>query len=133
MSDEPSPAADPASAPAPSPRKGGWWREVRGLLFILAGVFAVHSAVAKPFYIPSESMMPGLLVGDQLVVSKYPYGWSWASATFHVLPPMAGRIWGAMPERGDVVIVTQPTTGEDLIKRVIGLPGDTIAVAGGVV
>src|ERR1700710_2863196 len=139
VSDAPS-APEPASAPAvadtasPSTsRKGGWWREVRGLLFILAGVFAVHSAVAKPFYIPSESMMPGLLVGDQLVVSKYPYGWSWASATFHVLPPMAGRVWGAMPERGDVVIVVQPTTGEDLIKRGIGLPGDTIAVAGGVV
>ena len=139
MSDAPS-APEPASAPAvadtasPSTsRKGGWWREVRGLLFILAGVFAVHSAVAKPFYIPSESMMPGLLVGDQLVVSKYPYGWSWASATFHVLPPMAGRVWGAMPERGDVVIVVQPTTGEDLIKRVIGLPGDTIEVARGIV
>jgi signal peptidase I len=134
MSDAPSPPP-PASdaAPAQATRWGGWWREIRGFLIILAGVFAVHSAVAKPFYIPSESMMPGLLVGDRLVVSKYPYGWSWASATFHVLPPMAGRVWGAMPERGDVVIVTQPTTGEDLIKRVIGLPGDTIEVTGGIV
>ena len=67
------------------------------------------------------------LVGDRLVVAKYPYGWSWASASFHVLPQVPGRVWGALPERGDVVIVVQPTTGEDLIKRVIGLPGDTIA------
>jgi signal peptidase I len=134
MSDTPSPPPATDAASRPTPRSAGWWwREIRGFLFIIAGVLAVHSAVAKPFYIPSESMMPGLLVGDQLVVSKYPYGWSWASATFHVLPHMAGRVWGAMPERGDVVIVTQPTTGEDLIKRVIGLPGDTIAVAGGIV
>jgi signal peptidase I len=123
----------PAEATPPAPRKGGWLREIRGLLFVLAGVVAFHSAVAKPFYIPSESMMPGLLVGDQLVVTKYPYGWSWASASFHVLPQMAGRVWGAMPERGDVVIVVQPSTGHDLIKRVIGLPRDTIEVVGGIV
>jgi len=128
-------SAPPAlrSAPAPAPRKGGWLREIRGLLFILAGVVGLHSAVAKPFYIPSESMMPGLLVGDRLVVAKYPYGWSWASASFHVLPQTPGRVWGAMPERGDVVIVVQPSSGEDLIKRVIGLPGDTIALRGGIV
>jgi signal peptidase I len=137
MSDAPSPPADTGTAPTPTPartsRMGGWLREIRGLAFVLAGVLAIHSAVAKPFYIPSESMMPGLLVGDRLVVSKYPYGWSWASASFHVLPPMAGRIWGMMPERGDVVIVAQPSNGEDLIKRVIGLPGDTIEVADGIV
>jgi len=127
----PPPAADAASQAAS--HKGGWWREIRGLLFVLAGVFAFHSAVAKPFYIPSESMMPGLLVGDRLVVAKYPYGWSWASTSFHVLPHMSGRVWGALPERGDVVIVVQPASGEDLIKRVIGLPGDTIEVIGGIV
>jgi signal peptidase I len=132
MSDAPS-SSSGGAASAPIPARGGWSREIRGLLFILAGVVAVHSAVAKPFYIPSESMMPGLLVGDRLVVAKYPYGWSWASASFHVLPQVPGRVWGALPERGDVVIVVQPTTGEDLIKRVIGLPGDTIAVSGGIV
>jgi signal peptidase I len=132
MSDAPS-SSSAGAASTPTPARGGWWREIRGLLFILAGVVAVHSAVAKPFYIPSESMMPGLLVGDRLVVAKYPYGWSWASASFHVLPQVPGRVWGALPERGDVVIAVQPTTGEDLIKRVIGLPGDTIAVAGGIV
>jgi signal peptidase I len=133
MSDAPAQLPAEDAAPTPAPRKGGWLREIRGLLFILAGVVAVHSAVAKPFYIPSESMMPGLLVGDRLVVAKYPYGWSWASASFHVVPQMQGRLLGAMPERGDVVIVVQPASGEDLIKRVIGLPGDTIEVVGGIV
>jgi signal peptidase I len=133
MSDTPPPpAADAAFKPA-TRKGGGWWREIRGFLVILAGVFAFHSAVAKPFYIPSESMMPGLLVGDRLVVAKYSYGWSWASPSFRILPQMNGRIWGAMPERGDVVIVVQRSSGEDLIKRVIGLPGDSIEVTGGIV
>ncbi|MBV9881523.1 MAG: signal peptidase I [Sphingomonadaceae bacterium] len=131
MSGRPPSAPDAASTRAS--RRSGWWREVRGLVFILIGVFFVHSAIAKPFYIPSESMMPGLLVGDRLVVAKYSYGWSWASPSFRILPQMEGRAWGAMPERGDVVIVVRPGTGEDLIKRVIGLPGDTVALAGGVV
>ncbi len=90
-----------------------------------------HSFVAKPFYIPSESMMPTLLKGDRLVVSKYPYGWSWVSPSFHVLPHWQGRLFGKMPERGDIVIVTPPGQSDDYIKRVIGLPGDTIEVRGG--
>ena len=53
-------------------------------------------------------MMPGLLTGDRLVVSKYPYGWSWVSPSFHILPPWQGRLLGQMPERGDIVIVTPP-------------------------
>ena len=53
---------------------------------MLLAVLAFHSFIAKPFYIPSESMMPVLLKGDRLVVSKYPYGWSWVSPSFHVLP-----------------------------------------------
>ena len=66
------------------------WREIKGLLWVLLAVLAFHSFVAKPFYIPSESMMPGLLTGDRLVVTKYPYGWSWVSPSFHVLRRMAG-------------------------------------------
>ena len=48
------------------------WREIKGLLWVLVAVLAFHSFIAKPFYIPSESMMPGLRTGDRLVVSKYP-------------------------------------------------------------
>jgi signal peptidase I len=107
------------------------WREIKGLALVLIAVLAFHSLVAKPFYIPSESMMPGLLTGDRLVVTKYPYGWSWVSPSFHVLPPMKGRLLGKMPKRGDIVIVTPPGTRTDYIKRVIGLPGDTLRMVDG--
>jgi signal peptidase I len=107
------------------------WREIRGLLWVLVAVLAFHSFVAKPFYIPSESMMPGLLTGDRLVVSKYPYGFSWVTPSFHVLPPMNGRLFGKLPKRGDIVIVTPPGTRTDYIKRVIGLPGDTVQMRDG--
>ena len=59
-----------------------WVAELRGFVLMLLAVLAFHSLIAKPFYIPSQSMMPALLVGDRLVVSKYPYGWSWVSASF---------------------------------------------------
>jgi len=107
------------------------WREIKGLLWVLLAVLAFHSLVAKPFYIPSESMMPGLLTGDRLVVTKYPYGWSWVSPSFHVIGPMKGRVLGHLPERGDIVIVTPPGTRTDYIKRVIGLPGDTMRMLDG--
>jgi len=98
---------------------------------MLLAVLAFHSLVAKPFYIPSTSMMPNLYVGDRLVVSKYPYGWSWASVSFHLLPRGTWRIWADTPEYGDIVIPTHPTRDEDYIKRVIGRPGDTVEVRGG--
>jgi signal peptidase I len=107
------------------------WREIKGLLWVLIAVLVFHSLVAKPFYIPSESMMPGLLKGDRLVVSKYPYGWSWVSPSFHVFPHWDGRMLGKLPKRGDVVIVTPPGQSDDYIKRVIGLPGDTLEVRRG--
>jgi signal peptidase I len=97
----------------------------------LLAVLAFHSFIAKPFYIPSESMMPGLLTGDRLVVTKYPYGWSWVSPSFHIFPHWKGRLFGRMPKRGDIVIVTPPGTTSDYIKRVIGLPGDTLSMVDG--
>jgi signal peptidase I len=128
-------APPPSAPPAPKPVKQGtdWWGEIKAIFWLILAVLTFHSLIAKPFYIPSESMMPGLLVGDRLVVTKYPYGWSWVSPSFHVLPPISGRLWGAMPERGDVVIVTPPGANSDYIKRVIGLPGDTVEVVNGTV
>src|SRR5438445_6476882 len=118
--------------PAPK-RPTRWLAELRSLLVLVLLVLGLHSFVAKPFYIPSESMMPGLLVGDRLVVTKYPYGWSYVSPSFHILPFIKGRLLGRMPERGDVVIVTPTGQKSDYIKRVIGLPGDRLEVRNGTV
>ena len=128
------PERQPESRPelAPDgPATPGWLIELRGLVMMLAAVVTFHSLVAKPFYIPSISMMPNLLVGDRLVVSKYPYGWSWVSASFHVLPRSRLRLFARTPEYGDIVIVVPPDRDEDYIKRVVALPGDRIAVRGG--
>ena len=108
-----------------------WLAEMRGLGLMLLAVLAFHSLIAKPFYIPSQSMMPNLLVGDRLVVSKYPYGWSWVSASFHILPRFKGRLFGTTPQYGDIVIAVPPDRDEDYIKRVVALPGDRIAVVNG--
>jgi signal peptidase I len=111
--------------------KVNWFAELRGLALMLLAVLFFHSLVAKPFYIPSTSMMPSLWVGDRLVVSKYPYGWSWASASFHLLPRGDWRVLGGVPAYGDIVIPVHPIVDEDYIKRVIGRPGDTIEVKDG--
>jgi signal peptidase I len=128
--DDQAPETKSEEKPA-DPKKVDWLRELRGLALMLLAVLAFHTFVAKPFYIPSGSMEPNLLVGDRLVVSKYPYGWSWVSASFHVLPRSHWRIAPRTPEYGDIVIVVPPDKNEDYIKRVIGLPGDTIAVVNG--
>ncbi len=123
-----------AAQPNQKPKaKTDWVSELRGIFWLVLAVLGFHTFIAKPFYIPSESMLPGLLVGDQLVVSKFPYGFSYISPTFHVLPFMKGRLLGQLPERGDVVIIAPPGKTDDYIKRVIGLPGDTIEVRDGVV
>ena len=109
-----------------------WWGEAKGIFWLVVAVLGFHSLVAKPFYIPSESMMPTLLVGDRLVVTKYPYGYSYVTPTFHILPFIEGRLFGSVPERGDIVIVTPPDARTDYIKRVIGLPGELIEMHGGI-
>jgi len=146
-------AAEPGPVPAKGHARRGtdWWAEAKGVFWLILAVLGFHSFVAKPFYIPSESMLTGLEVGDRLVVNKFAYGWSFVSPTLPnplaifrslvlrepqeswsvQLPFTAGRLWGKMPERGDVVIVTPPGSNSDYIKRVIGLPGDRIEVRGG--
>ena len=132
----PMPAIDTpqdSATPAGEQEKDGvnWWHELRSITLLILAVLAFHSFVAKPFYIPSESMMPVLLTGDRLVVSKFPYGWSYVSPSFHPLPFLKGRLFGRMPQRGDIVIVSPQNRREDYIKRVIGLPGDIVEVRGG--
>ncbi|HEX6660425.1 MAG TPA: signal peptidase I [Sphingomicrobium sp.] len=123
----------PAAPPAEEKEDKGsaLWREIKGLFWVLLAVLVFHSFIAKPFYIPSESMMPGLLTGDRLVVTKFPYGWSWVSPSFHIFPHVQGRLFGQLPKRGDIVIVTPPGTRTDYIKRVIGLPGDIVRMVDG--
>ena len=135
------PSDDNASADKPVSKqdagkrdeKVNWLAELRGLALMLLAVFAFHSFVAKPFYIPSTSMLPSLFVGDRLVVSKYPYGWNWSSISFHLAPRADWRVMGDTPEYGDIVIPVHPTRDEDYIKRVVALPGDRIAVRDGVI
>jgi signal peptidase I len=122
---------DTATTAPPTTR---WTANLRSLVGLLILVLGFHSLLAKPYYIPSESMMPALQVGDRLVVSKYPYGWSYASPSFHVLPFIKGRLLGRLPERGDIVILSPPDAEnrpKDLIKRVIGLPGETVQMVHG--
>lgn len=96
------------------------------LLKMVLIVVIFRSFIFSPFNIPSESMMPGLVNGDQLLAAKWPYGYS--SNSFPLLP---GRIFASAPKRGDVVIFKHPMDGTDYIKRAIGLPGDTVAMRGG--
>ncbi|WP_213981663.1 signal peptidase I [Sphingomonas sp. dw_22] len=111
--------------------KPGWLRSLAGWAVLAAGLFLFQSALARPYYIPSGSMMPALLTGDRLVASKFPYGWSQASLMIHGTGMAKARLLGSTPERGDIVIVVRRGDGADLIKRVIGLPGDTIEVSHG--
>lgn len=102
----------------------------RFLLLLVAAVLVFRIAIFSPFTIPSESMVPRLVIGDYLLAAKWPYGLSAHSLPFR-LPLGEGRFLARAPERGDVVIFKHPVDGTDYIKRVIGLPGDTIAVMGG--
>ena len=110
------------------------WREYGLFLLKLAAIVLIfRSLIFSPFSIPSESMQPRLLIGDYLLVSKWPYGISRYSLP---LSPdlFEGRIFGSLPERGDVVVFKGPgeRSNIDFIKRTIGLPGDVIAMRAGV-
>ena len=74
-------AGEPADAEKPQKQGTDWWGEAKGIFWLILAVLGFHSFIAKPFYIPSESMMPVLLKGDRLVVTKFPYGWSFVSPT----------------------------------------------------
>lgn len=101
------------------------------LFWLVLGVVVLRSFIISPFNIPSESMLPRLLIGDYLFASKWSYGYTKYSLPFSV-PLIPGRVFARQPERGDVVIFKAPP-GDDLdyIKRVIGLPGDEIQMKNG--
>lgn len=112
--------------------KSGIKDTVRVIIHALILAFIVRVFLFQPFNIPSGSMIPTLLVGDYLFVSKYAYGYSRYSFPFG--PDLfSGRIWAEDPKRGDVVVFKLPRDNEtDYIKRVIGLPGNEIQMISGV-
>jgi signal peptidase I len=111
-------------------KKESAWSTARFVLTLMILAWAIRSFVAAPFSIPSGSMLPTLYIGDYLVVSKWPYGFSRYSFPWG-FPSFDGRIFEQVPRRGDVVVFRHPTENADLIKRVIGLPGDTVELRGG--
>jgi len=118
------PAADPKDR-SEDGKSFGWF-----LLKLVIVVLIFRTFVFTSFNIPSESMMPRLLVGDYLFAAKWPYGYSRYSLPF-AMDLGEGRLLAAAPERGDVVIFKNPADKTDYIKRVIGLPGDKIQVVEG--
>jgi signal peptidase I len=106
------------------------WSIVRFVLTLAILAWAFRSFVVAPFSIPSGSMLPTLYIGDYLVVAKWPYGYSRYSFPLEI-PSFDGRVLRSLPKRGDVVVFRHPTEDSDLIKRVIGLPGDTVELRGG--
>jgi signal peptidase I len=111
---------------------GGALETVKTVVYAMLIAAAVRTVAFEPFNIPSGSMIPSLLIGDYLFVSKYAYGYSRHSLPFS-LGPSGGRIFEKTPVRGDVIVFKKPPEDKiDYIKRVIGLPGDRIQVKGGI-
>ena len=108
------------------------WRALKEFAVIIAIVVVSRSVVAQPFYVPSGSMEPTLQIGDELLATKYPYGYSRYSLPFGLGPSGEHRLFERLPARGDVVVFHLPRDpAEVYVKRVIGLPGDHVQLRGG--
>jgi len=112
-------------------KSGGWVENIKTIVYAGLIAIGIRTVLYEPFNIPSGSMIPTLLVGDYLFVSKYSYGYSHFSLPF--APDLfSGRIFARMPKRGDVAVFKYPrVTSVDYIKRIVGLPGDRIQVTHG--
>ena len=121
-----------AGTKARAKEEGGLYETVKVVVQALLIALVVRTVLFQPFNIPSGSLVPTLLVGDYLFVSKYSYGYS--KHSIPLSPPVgSGRIWGSDPKRGDIAVFKLPKDNStDYIKRVIGLPGDRIQVIDGV-
>ncbi|MGZ3409760.1 MAG: signal peptidase I [Xanthobacteraceae bacterium] len=109
-----------------------WTKTALDIVWAVAIVIVAKTAVAEPYYVPSGSMEPTLQIGDQLLATKFAYGYSSASLPLSIAIPQTGRIMASLPQRGDVVVFRYPGNRSDFwVKRVIGLPGDRIALNDG--
>ena len=120
---------------APEAKSGlaaGLTETLTTVAFALALAMIPRIVLGQPYTIPSESMQPTLQVGDYVIVSKFPYGWSRNSVPFS--PPLGqGRLFGHAPRRGDIIVFMKPSENrEEIIKRLVGLPGDRLQVVAGV-
>jgi signal peptidase I len=115
---------------ASSDKKQGPGALLRLVLSVALIAWVIRSFVFAPFSIPSGSMLPTLFIGDYVMVAKWPYGFSRYSFPWG-FPSFDGRLFGNIPERGDVVVFRAPGSDEDFVKRVVGVPGDRIAVQNG--
>jgi len=128
------PGDDPAEPRAPKPPPPQEKREntIASIFWAVVLAILIRVFLFEPFNIPSTSMVPNLLIGDFLFVSKFSYGYSGKSIGYGLFD-FPGRVGGHLPQRGDVAVFKLPTdTSIDYIKRVIGLPGDRIQVIHGV-
>jgi signal peptidase I len=112
--------------------EGGIVETIKVVVQALLIALVIRTLLFQPFNIPSGSLIPTLLIGDYLFVSKYTYGYSKHSMPFS--PQLfSGRVWAAEPKRGDIAVFKLPTDNStDYIKRVIGLPGERIQMIDGV-
>ncbi|HUD85083.1 MAG TPA: signal peptidase I [Xanthobacteraceae bacterium] len=109
-----------------------WIKTVVDTVMIVLVVVATKTAIAEPYYVPSGSMEPTLQIGDELLATKYPYGYSSASLPIFITLPDTQRILGTLPQRGDIVVFRWPGDHAQIwVKRVVGLPGDRIAMRNG--
>lgn len=113
-------------------KSGGIGETIKTVVYAVVIAFGVRTFAYEPFNIPSGSMIPTLLVGDYLFVSKFSYGYSKYTVAFGA-PLFDGRLLYTKPERGDVAVFKLPRDNKtDYIKRIVGLPGDRIQVINGV-
>lgn len=138
MAHERDPRGDDGTMSENKKKSGGFSETLKTIFWALLLAGIIRTVLFQPFWIPSGSMKPTLLIGDFLFVNKYAYGYSWASC-----PTIAGfdfcwfakdwegRIWGAEPRRGDIIVFKHPASEADFIKRLIGLPGDRVQMKDG--
>jgi signal peptidase I len=121
-----------SGGPGKAQKQGESWVEtVKTIIYALLIALVIRTFLFQPFNIPSGSMENTLLIGDYLFVEKFAYGYSRYSFPFGI-PPFNGRIIGSSPQRGDVIVFKWPVDNStDYIKRVIGLPGDTVQMING--